>query len=376
MRARAFLTSVLGLVAACGSTEQLLVGELEASVVYGNDDRVEVYASADEEHRRIAQQSIVALIPASRVQSLVDGSFGLLASSLKDRHDLGDDEPFANQPVAASCSGVLIADDLVLTAGHCVGDSRSCTLFNYVFDYYLEAPDRLASIDAEDVYSCSRIVLDEDSFGSQLTPDFAIIQLDRPVTGSHFPATVRAASPLSEGSSLTMMGSGSGLPVKIDAGASIADARAERGDYFVANLDAFEGHSGSATFDEQNELAGILIGGRVPDYVFIPEENCTRVNRFDDSMAGEIVHNIAPIIASLCDSGEGDETLCDPDACDGAPCGAHPTPPDDDMPPSTPGVVAGSASGCRVATGEAHPSLLMLLLVGWLAIRRVRQRAS
>ena len=92
--------------------------------------------------------------------------------------------------------------------------------------------------------------------------------------------------------------------------------------------------------------------------------------------AGEIVHNIAPIIASLCDSGEGDETLCDPDACDGAPCGAHPTPPDDDTPPSTPGVVAGSASGCRVATGEAHPSLLMLLLVGWVAIRRVRQRAS
>lgn len=375
MRARVLLSVGLGLAAACGSTEQLLVGELEASVIYGDDDRVEVYASADQELRRIAEESIVALIPASRVQSLVDGTFGLLASSLKDRHDLCEDEPFANQPVAASCSGVLIADDLVLTAGHCVGDSRPCSLFKYVFDYYLDAPDRLASMDADDVYTCSRIVLDEDSFGNQLTPDFAIIQLDRPVTDSHAPATVRSASPLSEGAPLTMIGSGSGLPFKIDSGASIADARVDRGDYFVANLDAFEGHSGSATFDEENRLAGILIGGRVPDYVFVPEENCTRANRFDDSMAGEIVHNIAPIIASLCDSGEGDERLCDPEACDGGPCGAHSTPPADDDPSETPGLVAGSASGCRVATGGAQPPILMMLLFGWVAIRRFRRKA-
>ena len=376
MRARILLSLGLGLAAACGSTEQLLVGELEASVVYGADDRVEVYASPNEELRRIAEESIVALIPAARVQPLVDGTFGLLASSLKDRHDLCEDEPFANQPVAASCSGVLIADDLVLTAGHCIGDSRPCTLFNYVFDYYLEAPDRLASIDAEDVYSCSRIVLDEDSFGSQLTPDFAIIQLDRPVTGSHAPAAVRSATPLFDGASLTMMGSGSGLPLKIDDGASIADARADRRDYFVANLDAFEGHSGSATFDDQNRLAGILIGGRVPDYVFVPEETCTRTNRFEDSMAGEIVHNVAPIIASLCDSGEGDETLCGPNACDGEPCGAHSAPPGDDDPSSTPGVVAGSASGCRVATGGAKPPVLMMLLLGWVSIRRLRRKAA
>ena len=374
MQARVLLILGLGLAAACGSTEQLMVAELEASVVYGDDDRVEVYAAPDQELQQIAEQSVVALIPAGRVQPLSDGTFGLLASSLKDRHDLCEDEPFANQPVAASCSGVLIADDLVLTAGHCVGDSRPCTLFNYVFDYYLDAPDRLATIDAEDVYTCSRIVLDEDSVGSQLTPDFAIIQLDRPVTGSHAPASVRPAAPLSERAPLTMMGSGSGLPVKIDDGASIADARREQGDYFVANLDAFEGHSGSATFDENNRLAGILIGGRVPDYVFASEDNCTRINRFDDSMAGEIVHNIAPIIATLCDSGEGDETLCAPDACDGGPCGAHSTPSDDD-PSSTPGVVAGGASGCRVATSGAQPPALVLLLFGWVAIRRFRRKA-
>ena len=375
MRARIFLSLGLGLVAACGSTEQSFVGELEAAVIYGEDDRIEVYAHPDADLQRIAEESIVALIPATRVQPLPEGNFGVLASTLKDRRDLCDDEPFANQPVAASCSGVLIADDLVLTAGHCVGPSRPCTVFNYVFDYYLDAPNQLAVLDQDDVYSCSRIVLDADSSGGQLTPDFAIIQLDRPVTGLHAPALVRPASPLADGAPLAMIGSGSGLPAKIDSGAWIADARVEQGDYFVVNLDAFEGHSGSATFDEESRLAGILIGGRVPDYVFLPGENCARANVFDDSLAGEIVHNIAPIVAALCESGEGPDELCGLDACEGEPCGAHSTPSEIEDPPDAPGGVAGATSGCRVATHAGESHLLFLFLFVWATARRVRRKA-
>ena len=371
---RGCFSSIVGLVfvAACGPPEAAFVGELESSVVYGEDDRVEVYAHPDAELRRIAGESIVALIPASRIAETAQGGYRIVAASLEDQRDVCADERFADQTVAASCSGVLIADDLVLTAGHCINPSRPCTVFNYVFDYYLDGPDQPASIDDEDVYTCRRVVLDADAGRGELTPDFAIIQLDRPVSGSHLPADVRPATALEEGAPLAMIGSGSGLPVKIDAGAWIADARPEQLDYLVVNLDAFEGHSGSASFDENAQLAGILIGGRVPDYVSSPGEDCLRVNRFEDAQAGEIVHNIAPIVDALCESGEGPDYLCEPDACDGNPCGA-PSSPTKGEGTGAPGVAAGGASGCRVSpSAPAGHFVWLAWLFAW-ALRRVRR---
>ena len=373
MRARTFLSSLLGFLAACGSPEQLVIGELEAPVVYGTDDRLEVFNHPDPELQQTARESIVALVPTSRVVRLPEGIYGFSTFLLKDERDLCPDEPFGNQPVAASCSGALIADDLVLTAGHCISRERPCETFSYVFNYHLEAPNELALIEDEDVYSCKRVALESDSTGSDLTPDFAIIELDRPVEGGHRPVTIRPALALDEGDRIAMIGFGSGLPAKIDSGANVADARAEQLDFFVVNLDAFEGHSGSATFDSENRLAGILIGGRVPDYTIDPEEGCARPSVYLDEQAGEIVHNIAPIVAAMCDAELGGE-LCEPDACEGGPCGA----------PSAPGtggsdgagVAPADSSGCRVAPVTPSSALSGLAVLLMLAARRLRRKAA
>jgi MYXO-CTERM domain-containing protein len=167
-----------------------------------------------------------------------------------------------------------------------------------------------------------------------------------------------------------MIGFGSGLPAKIDSGGAVADPRAEQLDYFVANVDAFQGHSGSATFDSEARLAGILIAGREPDYQQRADETCYRVSVYDDAQAGEVVHNVAPIIDALCTSGYDSEDLCGPGACEGVPCSAPLKPA-----PSGPGVVpAGGKDGC--STGPlSSPSPL----IGWLgllllfAVRRLRR---
>jgi hypothetical protein len=377
MRTRSVLSFLLVSLAACGSSEETFVGELQANVVYGTDDRREVFAHPDAELQRIARESIVALIPSSRINREPTGDYSLFAFSLKDERGLCDDELFGNQPVAATCSGVLIADDLVLTAGHCISSQRACDAFRYVFNYHLDAPNQLAFIRDEDVYSCRSVALEEDAPSNGLTPDFAVIQLDRPVEGDHAPVAIRSAGSLPQGAPVSMIGFGSGLPAKIDDGASVAQARLEQEDFFVVNLDAFEGHSGSATFDSEARLAGILLGGRVPDYVVEAGESCARANVFEDSQAGEIVHNVAPIVAALCDEGLLEESCEEPDGCEVSCSGV--------ISPGTGGgaggtggspVAAPNESGCSAvahARGRSAAWIVFLLL---FACARLRRRAA
>jgi hypothetical protein len=361
------LLSLGGLAIGCGSSEQAFAGELEAPVIYGADDRAEVFAHPDPELRRIARQSIAALIQTYRLNRGDDGTYSISAISLKDERGLCDDERFADQPVAASCSATLIDDDLVLTAGHCISADRPCDSFHYVFNYYLDGPNLLASIRDEDVYGCERVVLERDARSDAITPDYAVIQLDRPVEGSQVPVEIRPAVPLQEDDALSMIGFGSGLPAKIDSGASVAEPPRAGRDFFVANLDAFEGHSGSSIFDANHQLAGILLGGRVPDYVMASGEICYRVNEFDDSEAGELVHDISTIVRALCDDGWTRGETCETSACQGDLC--EPSPPQ--------GVVPADTSGCSAAAASpaggpwALFTGLGLLWLGWELRRRV-----
>ena len=370
MLPRAYLVLMLGLAAGCGSSEEVVTGELTAPVVYGTDDRVEVFNHPDPNLRRIAEESIVALVPAFRISREPNGLYSLFTDLLGNVRGLCDDELFGNQPTAAVCSGVLIGDDLVLTAGHCIDDQTPCEAYAYVFNYHLDDPTRLAAIRDEDVYSCAGVVSQGSPRGTNFTPDYAVIQLDRPVTGGHLPVLIRAATPLDPQEPIAMIGFGSGLPAKIDSGGSVADARADRLDFFVANVDAFQGHSGSATFDSDGRLAGILIGGRTPDYVTLEGEACARVSVYDDAQAGEVVHNIAPIVAGLCEDGWSEEDLCDPKACEGEPCGFTPPPIDGGS-----GVVPAEGSACSASTGSPGFVAGIAGLLLFVVARRFRRRA-
>ncbi|MBN1946810.1 MAG: trypsin-like peptidase domain-containing protein, partial [Bradymonadales bacterium] len=291
-------------------------------VVYGEDNRTDYYAHPDEALRQLTAESIVALVPPSDLDMSDPEDIGILAPTLGSYYNLCEDQRFRDQPTAAYCSGTLIDDDLVLTAGHCVESDSECRGFRYVFNYFYEAEGELATIRAEDVYECQRLVVQRYTS----TVDYAILQLDRQVTSPHQPATVRLEeAALQVGASVPIIGFGSGLPAKIDDGGQVVDARASTLDYFVATTDTFGGNSGSGVFDADLRVVGILVRGE-PDYVW--QDDCRVVNVLpaDGGGTGEDITYVHQAIQDLCENeawpssrlcggGTGDG-WCDP--CDSA----------------------------------------------------------
>jgi V8-like Glu-specific endopeptidase len=296
-------------------------------VVYGVDDRVEWYAYPDAELQARVRAASVVHVYTRDVQFLPDGSVTLdPGPTLGQSADLCADQRFFDQPTSGSCSGTLIAPDLVLTAGHCVTNRDDCAGAVYVFDYLFEGDGVMPALDRDDVYRCAGLAVDADRhIPGDL--DLAIVQLDRPVVGrtpvevastlsvSGLPAT---RGPLEVGEPLVMAGFPNGIPLKIDAGGEVTNPRSGASDFFVASVDAFHGNSGSGVYDASGRLVGVLTDG-MDDYTSLG--SCAIVSVQPESGAREGVHYAFRAVAALCDRGfpsplcPGNEARCGDDFC-------------------------------------------------------------
>jgi len=281
---------------------------LQQPAIYGFDDRTDLFEFPDPVWREVATRSVVALIPTSRMRVEPPNDVIVSSQTLGDSRNLCPNERFRNQPTAAACSATLIDDDLILTAGHCVTSPIECAEYFYVFGYAMEDAERLATIQHEDVFTCRQLIT--TNLGDNT--DWAIIQLDRPVSSRQRPAKIqREARPVPRDTPLTMMGFGSGLPNKIDRGGRVIDSRATTLDIFVATPDAFQGNSGSGIFTNDQTLVGLLVSG-AEDYITSPVGNCQTVATFDESgvNAGEQIVYAHNPIRELCQLGWPSEALC------------------------------------------------------------------
>ena len=293
--------------------------EASQAITYGVDDRRDVFEVEDEQLRELVRSSVVALVPPEKLERRKGGEVRPAGATLKDAFDGGlcEGERFAHQEAAAECTGVLIGTNLVATAGHCFESTEDCDRYAYVFDYYYREPNRLEAITSHDVYGCRRIVsrrLSES--GSEAELDYALVELDRVPTGRQ-PVAIRT-DPLEPGTWLTTIGTPSGLPLKVDQGASVLVARPETLDFFTLDSDTFEGSSGSGVFDDDGRLAGILVRGG-SDYEPDPERNCIRVRTLASAdegvsettpLPGEQATYAARLLRDLCATGFSSPTLC------------------------------------------------------------------
>jgi hypothetical protein len=247
----------------------------EDRVIYGEDNRKDIYDPTNDEMLLEAAKSTAVLINDSNVfKNPTDSAHvGVPATTFKKAANLCSSERFGEQINPGFCSGFLVAPNVLVTAGHCVKDASSCAKTSVVFDFAMDTASRdLTKLEASKVYHCKSIVKQELQPGAGR--DFAVIYLDRSVTDRPV-VKISSGAQIQVGTEIAVIGHPTGLPTKISAGAKVRK-NTEEDPYFVANLDTYGGNSGSAVFNMvTGEVEGILVRGET-DFVYDAAGSCRK----------------------------------------------------------------------------------------------------
>lgn len=251
--------------------------------IYGEDNRLDWFESPGLTKDYWAKATL-ALIPAGMLAEN-EGVTSIVSGTYAEAAGLCPGQPFSEQPSAAYCSGFLVAEDLVVTAGHCISDNTDCESTRFVFDFAKTSAEQTGyQVPSESVYSCAEIVVSQRG-----RDDFAVIRLDRKVE-DRVPLNLRREGILPVGDQVMLIGHPMGLPSKIADGGFVDSV----GEKIIASVDAFAANSGSVILNSQTGFVeGILVAGE-PDFRF---ENGCRVEAVcGASCSGEVITPIAKVL--------------------------------------------------------------------------------
>lgn len=277
---------------------------LSQATIFGSDDRREPedIKSVAEIKKSVAMMQSVNFFSKNETTNTYTLDFPLASDSFS-QIGLCKDEKFANQKAGyINCTGFLVAEDILVTAGHCMIYSHSplpkivmenetppmCSTFDWMFGYEHQKTkaENTTAVPADSVYHCEKVIYAElfgyplDNQGEILLPvdpvlgqDFAIIKLDRKVVGRK--PIQFASQPVSLMEPLFTLGHPMGLPMKYTGGAKALNV--SYANYIVADLDVIGGNSGGPVFNSNNEVTSLVVRSFPgEDFNYDEKQECSR----------------------------------------------------------------------------------------------------
>lgn len=274
----------------------------KAPIIYGEDDRKD-YAEASLAKQKLSN-SIVSLWTLGSLAKDKNDVYYLATRTLENAQGLCKTEKFSQQLSGAFCSGSLVGEDLILTAGHCITDQESCNSSAIVFGFNETEVKKSRTFNnggrtyiataSSNIYRCTKIIkraLDKN--------DYALIKLDRKVAG-HKPLVLERTATVKANDKVFVIGHPIGSTLKVTDNAKV---RSVGQTSFRADLDTFGGNSGSAVFSEKtNKIIGILVSGDT-DFVNT-SKGCKVYNKVSQNAGrGEEVNFITPVLSLIPEAG-------------------------------------------------------------------------
>lgn len=260
--------------------------------IYGSDERLSPSWSQSQKILDILP-AIGARVHKAYIRDKRDGTVTLQGAKVSRRHNVCPNERFAQDVSVASCSGFLVAPNILLTAAHCLTPKkispfiklwesifwqsprmqrkvnhrralRECQDFSWVFNFNdvhnnleINGSFIFHNISKEYVANCEDILFFKNN--EEQSQDYVLVKLDRSIPVEPLSFSEKLVDRSGDLGDFIMIGHPLGSPAKIS---HCPDCPVQNNrKYFRIPIDAFVGNSGSPVLDENYKVLGILRGG-------------------------------------------------------------------------------------------------------------------